>query len=137
MSCRTSCQGGACAPGIGAWTGGDPSKVSITAAATVPTSTDNKLPHLCNLYVLIELGQQVRLEKHDGATPPAYHTVFVLRLFYDCPRAKIAKHPNALAPFFAPARASKSPETTVLAVSICQYLQVKTLQLIALLYNKA
>ena len=42
------------------------------------------MQHLCNLYVLIELGQQVRLEKHDGATPPAYHTVFcftiVLRL---------------------------------------------------------
>ena len=40
-SCRTSCRGGACAPGIGAWTGGDPSKV----AASVFCTTTLSRPH--------------------------------------------------------------------------------------------
>ena len=37
-SCRTSCRGGACAPGIGAWTGGDPSKVAASVFCTATLS---------------------------------------------------------------------------------------------------
>ena len=33
-SCRTSCRCGACAPGMGAWTGGVPSKVAATVFCT-------------------------------------------------------------------------------------------------------
>ena len=40
-SCRTSCKCGACAPGMGAWTGGDPSKV----AASVFCTTTLSRPH--------------------------------------------------------------------------------------------
>ena len=37
-TCRTSCRGGACAPGIGAWTGGDPSKVAASVFCTATLS---------------------------------------------------------------------------------------------------
>ena len=37
-SCRTSCRGGACAPGMGAWTGGDPSKVAASVFCTATLS---------------------------------------------------------------------------------------------------
>ena len=37
-SCRTSCRGGACAPGIGAWTGGNQSKVAASVFCTATLS---------------------------------------------------------------------------------------------------